>query len=119
MFLFGCSGEAKEKTEEDYDELVELAFEDFWNNLSDKMRSEMYGDDYNSLREKSEIRIWEDGRYIELIIPRTDDDERSSVSRTEHEHGEFSFIYEEDFEKAIGDKQPVYVENKGEIKEIN
>ncbi|WP_017795732.1 hypothetical protein [Oceanobacillus kimchii] len=115
ILLIGCSGEAKEKTEEDYNELVELAFEDFWHNLSDKMKYEMYEDDFNSLRDNSEIKIWEDGRYIELTIPRKDDDERSSVSRTEHENGEFRFLYKEDFELAVEGKDIVYQEKEGEI----
>lgn len=119
ILLFGCSGEAKQKTEEDYDELVELAFEDYWDNISDKIKIEKYGNEFNGLREKSEVVIWENGRYFKLIIPRIDTDESSGVGYSEYENGEFNYVYPEDFEKATSDKEPVYVEKEGEVKKIN
>lgn len=114
ILLIGCSGEAKEKTEEDYGEIAEGAVKNYRDNVqtSEVELKQNFGDDIRGI---STIRIYDDGQYVHVEIPYLNYDDGSiSNNYFEHEDGEFKFMYEEDFEKAIGDKESVYVEKEGQ-----
>ncbi|MBT2652755.1 hypothetical protein [Oceanobacillus sp. ISL-73] len=117
ILLIGCSGEAKENTEEDYEKIAGEVVQYYLNNVStpEWELKQKYGDD---IRETSTIKIYDGGRYVHVETPYLNRDDGAFINNYfEYEDGEVIFRYKEDFEKAIGDKEPVYVEKEGEVKQ--
>lgn len=114
--LIAC-GTEEETTDNEltYDELIDLAVEEYETNLPMDFDSPFEDDE--DIRANSNVMIWDDGQYIQLIFKPEGDGHQGGITY-KVENGEFKNMMSallEDEKEALDEKEPDYVEEQGEV----
>ena len=103
-----------------YEDIVKLSLEKFESDLFKPGDLEYDGNniDYgNDLRSSSDITMWENGKYVKLIVYDREKSNYTETTRYKLKDDELENINghpDIDFD-AIEEKEPDYIEKKGEI----
>ena len=114
--LIAC-GSVEETTDNNltYDELIDLAVEEYETTLPNDFDSPF--DDGEDIRTNSNVMIWDDGQYIQLIFKPKGDGHKGGITY-KFEDGKFKNMMSallEDEKEALDEKEPDYVEEQGNV----
>ncbi|MEW9676081.1 hypothetical protein ABRT01_07850 [Lentibacillus sp. L22] len=118
--LIACgNSEAKTNNNLTYEDLVDLTMEKFESELpkSGELEYEPYDIDYgNDLRSNSDITMWENGKYIKIVVYDKEEDknETNHYRLKDDELVNINGHPDIDFD-SIEEQEPDYIEEKGKI----
>ncbi|MCJ7842617.1 hypothetical protein MUB24_17275 [Lederbergia sp. NSJ-179] len=119
--LVACgNSEAKTNNNLTYEDIVNLAIEKVESEIAERNNIEYDSSsiDYgNDLRSSSDITMWENGKYIKVVVYDKEEDDEKEITHYRLKDDELVNINghpDIDFD-SIEEQEPDYIEEKGEI----